>query len=189
MKRFIIPLTSTLLVLSGFFLGCATSSHHNEFVRSINFTPLDSFAYKHTLVTGMDWRDSEKQILEKLSEQVLRDELFKRGFEEVDGRPDFYVVAKWKKAVSSYPGLFDSIDGPTESINDRHNPSSRYAVRYTLTIEIYESKTLELFWRKELPNIFDALQFTEERATNSLRRAIKGFPNRIEKDPNLPNIQ
>jgi len=45
-----------------------------------------------------------------------------------------------------------------------------------------------MFWRKDLPNIFDAVQFTEERVVESLKRAIDNFPERVENDPSLPNI-
>lgn len=179
----------SVITLAGFFSGCATTVDHAEFVKSINFSNLDTFSYKHTLVTGMDWRDSEEIVVEDLSERVLCAELIERGFEQVDAKADFYVVAKWRKSISSYPGTFDHIDGPYESLNDRHKPSFRAAVRHTLILEIYESDTNNLFWRNDLPNIFDATQFTEERIKASLVRAIKNFPAHIEKDPNLPSIQ
>jgi hypothetical protein len=56
-------------------------------------------------------------------------------------------------------------------------------------LEIYESGTGNLFWSKDLPNIFNALQLTEERVVDSLKLAIKNFPQHIEKDPNLLNIE
>jgi hypothetical protein len=137
----------------------------------------------------MDWRGSEELITEDLSESVLSAELAARGFEQVDAGADFYVVSKWRKAISSYPGIFDHIDGPSAAINDHRNPSFRAAVRYTLIVEIYETDSNDLFWRAELPNIFDAIQYTETRVGASLKRAIRDFPNRVEKDPNLPSIE
>ena len=83
----------------------------------------------------------------------------------------------------------DPILPPVEALNDRDNPSYRFASRLHLTVEIYESSTRNLFWRKDLPNIFDAVQLTEERVVESLRRAVENFPHRIEKDPNLPDIE
>ncbi|PXA03869.1 hypothetical protein DDZ13_09515 [Coraliomargarita sinensis] len=181
--KLIIALVSVLLA------GCVSNSPHSEFVKSITFSSLESFSFKHTLVTGMDFRESEEQLLENLSEEVLVSELEKRGFEPVETGSDFYVVAKWNKAVSSYPDAFDSIDGPAASLNRRDNPSYRFASRLHLTVEIYETATRNLFWRKELPNIFDAVQFTEERVVESLQRAVKNFPERIKKDPSLPDIE
>jgi len=171
------------------FSGCASSSSHNEFVKTINFAPLDTFSYKHTLISGMEFRESEEMVLEDLSESTLVGAMTDRGFREVESGSDFYIVTKWKKAVSSYPSAFDSIDGARDSLNDRSNPSYRFASRLHLTVEVYETATRDLFWRKDLPNIFDANEFTEERVVASLERAVRDFPERVEKDPNLPNIE
>ena len=178
-----------LLILSAIVAGCATNSPHAEFVKTITFSSLQTFSYKHTLVSGLDFRESEELLLEELSEETLISELAGRGFESRDADGDFYVVTKWKKAVSSYPGPFDSVDGPLESLDRRDNPSYRFASRLHLTVEVYEASSRNLFWRKDLPNVFDAVQFTEDRIVESLRRAIKNFPERIEKDPNLPDIE
>jgi hypothetical protein len=120
---------------------------------------------------------------------MLTKELGKRGFKAVESNGDFYVVVKWHKQISSYAGLFDSVDGPTSTMHRRHDGNSSTAVRVSLTVEIYDSTTNEIFWRAELPNIFDAIQFSEERVAQSLSRAIQQFPDRIEKDPHLPNIE
>ena len=172
--------------------GCSTlapTRTPGDFVRSINFSPLDTFHYDQTLVTGMSYREGDEAALKALSEQVLAEELTARGFEAVESNGDFYVVAKWHKQLSSYSGLFDSVDGATATMNRRDYGSSASAVRFTLTVEIYDSETNQIFWRAELPNIFDAIQYSEGRVTQSLSRAIQEFPECIEKDPNLPNIE
>ena len=165
------------------------SQPSGDFVKSINFSPLDSFRYKHTLISGMEWRGAEEFMTEELSERVLSTELVARGFERVDDGADFFVVAKWRKAISSCPGVFDHIDGPAAAFNVRHKPSSLAAVRYTLIVEIYQAESNELFWRAELANLFDAIQHTETRVVASLKRAIRDFPHRVEKDSSLSNIQ
>lgn len=179
----------TLAALALCFTGCETASDatNTEFVKTVNFSNLDTFHYKRTLISGMSFRDSEKIMLENLSEQVLADELSARGFEDVGSSSDFFVVAKWRKAVSTYVNTFDPIDGPAATINrSRENPSLS---RVSLILEIYESSTGNLFWRKDMSNAFDAIQFTEDRITRTLQRAIQNFPQRIEKDPDLPTIQ
>lgn len=178
-----------LLVAILAFSGCATTDPNAQFVGSVNFSGLEQFSYKHTLISGMNFRESEELLMEEMSELVLSSELNQRGFEQVDSGADFYVVTKWKKAVSSYPSIHDSIDGSFESLGRRDNPSYKFASRLHLTVEIYEADTNNLFWRNDLPNIFDATQFTEGRVIESLKHAIKNFPNRIEKDPNLPSIE
>jgi len=169
--------------------GCASTLPNDAFVKTINFAPLNTFSYKHTLINGMEFRDSERMALEELSRATLTAAMRERGFREVESGSDFYVVAKWKKAVSSYPGIFASVDGARDSLNDRSDPGYRFASRLHLTVEVYETATGDLFWRNELPDLFDANEFTEERVVASLKRGIRDFPERVEKDPDLPNIE
>jgi hypothetical protein len=191
MKSFY-PLTVIVLLSAGFLTGCATlkpTRTPGDFVRSIHFSPLNSFSYDRTVVSGMNYRNVEEAALNTLSEQVLKKELRARGFEAIESNGDFYVVVKWHKQISSYAGLFDSVDGPTSTMHRRYDGNSSTAVRVSLTVEIYDTATNEIFWRAELPNVFDAIQYSEARVAQSLSRAIQQFPERIEKDPNLPNIE
>jgi hypothetical protein len=191
MKSFY-PLTVIVLLSAGFLTGCATlkpTRTPGDFVRSIHFSPLNSFSYDRTVVSGMNYRNVEEAALITLSEQVLKKELRARGFEAIESNGDFYVVVKWHKQISSYAGLFDSVEGPTSTMHRRYDGNSSTAVRVSLTVEIYDTTTNEIFWRAELPNIFDAIQYSEARVAQSLSRAIQQFPERIEKDPNLPNIE
>jgi len=137
----------------------------------------------------MDFNKWEQRLLEERSKSILSAELRARGFEETAADSDFFVVTKWKKELSSFTDIHDPIDEPLDAMRDRYEPDFRFASRLHLTVEIYQSSSGNLFWRKELPNVFDALQFTEERISDSLMRAIENFPERVEKDPNLPDIE
>jgi hypothetical protein len=132
MRFYIFP----AILLSALFSGCVSTAPNAEFMRSVNFSSLDTFSYKHTLISGMDWRDSNEFVIEELSAQVLSAELLKRGFKQVDTEGDFYVVAKWRKAVSSNPSIFRHIDGPYDSLNDRRELAYQTAVRHTLIVEV-----------------------------------------------------
>jgi hypothetical protein len=169
----------------------STPAPHAEFVKTINFSALDSFSYKHNLVTGLEFRDSEEFLLDRLSETTLVAALEARGFTQAaEGEPgDFFVVTKWRKAVSAYANPFDHIDPVNEVLSQRSDRSTNFASRITLILEIYETESGNLFWRNELFNIFEALQLTEERVVLSLQEAIANFPEHIVKDPNLPNIE
>ncbi|MEN8662886.1 MAG: hypothetical protein ABF322_01455 [Lentimonas sp.] len=178
-----------LSLLTVFLFGCVTTPGPNaEFVGSVNFSELETFDYKHTLISGMDFRAPDEYLIKEMSEAVLSRALASRGFESVDSGSDFYVVTKWKKAVSSYPQPFDSINGPFDSYSNRNNPSHKFGARLHLTVEVYETDGDRMFWRKDLPNIFDAVELTEERLNASLLRAIENFPKRVEKDPSLPDL-
>ena len=172
-------------------LGCATSvdDGRSEFTKTINFSSLGNFSYRTTHVTGMEWRESEQYFLEEWSEAVIEQEMVQRGFELVDADPDFYAVVKWRKQVSSYVNNFDPIDGPGATINRRNTGPTSFAARVSMTIEIYNAETNQMFWRKDQPNLFEAIQFTQDRVCKSLQRGIQNFPERIEKDPNLPDIE
>jgi hypothetical protein len=183
-------LAHLLLTFTGltFFTACISTPPYGEFIKSINFSSLDTFVYKHTLTTGTNFRKSDELLLEELSKKVIGSQLVERGFEPTAADADFFAVVKWRKSVSIYANPFDHIDPYNEVTARRDDPSNRFASRLHLTLEIYESSTGNLFWRNELPNIFDALQLTEERVNESLKLAIKDFPQHIVKDPNLPSI-
>lgn len=189
MRTPIIVVSGLLAALLLLTTACetASASKNAEFVKTVNFSSLDTFEFKHTLISGMSFRESERMVLERLSESVLIDSLGARGFEAVDVDGDFVVVVKWRKAVSTFVNAFDPIDGPSATL--MRGTGNRSFARVSLIVELYESASGNLFWRKEMNNAFDAIQFTEDRIVRSLQRAIENFPERIEKDPNLPSLQ
>jgi hypothetical protein len=158
----------TLAILTS-FTACVNTSPYSEFVKTVKFSSLDTFSFKQTLITGMDFRESEELLLEELSKQIIVEELQLRGFEPDPAAADFFAVVKWKKSVSIYANPYDHIDPYSKVIDRRDDPTSRFASRLHLTLEIYENSTRNLFWRNELPNIFDALQLSEKRVANLLK--------------------
>ncbi|MEO0509616.1 MAG: DUF4136 domain-containing protein [Verrucomicrobiota bacterium] len=181
--------TYVLLIMVIFLAGCATGGKNPEFVKSITFSNLHTFSYEDTLVSGKDIREGDKGLLEQFSENVITQALLDRGFVEAETESDFYVVVKWRKFATAFPNAVDSIDPLRQTLNRQDDPSYRFARRFHLILEMFDRKSGELFWSKELPNIFDAIQFTEGRVQASLERSIKNFPEHVERDPNLPDIQ
>lgn len=178
--KFVLPLSFTLL-LCVLLIGCAgheSSRTSGKFVRSVDTSTFETFSGKETVVSGMPFSDSQELELGELSTLVLIEALIARGFDTVESDGDFYVVAKWHKELSAYAGVFDSVDGPTAAMNRRRHSKSSTAVRVTLIVELYETATDDLFWRAELPNIFDAIQYSGKRVARSLSRAIQNFPDR-----------
>jgi len=184
MKRLFLLLPIALLLA-----GCTTTSQNAEFTKTITFSSLQSFSFKHTLVSGMDFRRSEEMYLKEISSSTVSKILRDRGFDEVEEEGDFFAVVKWRKARDLTPAVGDSIDGPRYYQDRAYERAYLHTPRLHLIVEIYETSTRNLFWRKDLPNILDALQFTEERIVASLERAMENFPERVEKDPNLPDIE
>ena len=168
--------------------GCATASRYGDFVASVNFTPYDTFAIRPALTTGFNWKSADELVIDRLSSQVLTEELEARGFVPADdGAADFYVVAKWHKYSGYRTNFFDPVDPPQGRFED-DRPGNGFAVRHNLVVEIYDGPSDTLFWRAELPDVFEAIRFSESRVKLALQRAIRDFPNRVEKDPNLPDI-
>ena len=143
------------------------------------------------MLTGLDFRKIDQVILERLSNEIITDKLSSLGFVPASSAADadFYVTITWKKALSFYSNPTDHIDPYAQVLARKDDRVGRFTPRINLLLEMYSICNNEVFWRKELPNIFDAPELTEERVVNSLKRAIKGFPARVIKDPNLPSIQ
>ena len=189
--KFIHPF-SVAVLLCVLLTGCASlesTRTSGDFVRSVDISRLDTFSYQETVVSGAAFRDSQELEMRELSNQMLSDSLTARGYEAVESGGNFYVVTKWHKALSTYAGLFDSVDGPSATMNRRSNLNSPVAVRVTVIVEVYETATDDLFWRSELPNIFDAIQYSRKRVSRSLSRAIQNFPDRVETGSDFPSIE
>ena len=96
----------TLAILTS-FTACVNTSPYSEFVKTVRFSSLDTFSFEKTLITGMDFRESEELLLEELSKQIIVEELQLRGFEPDPADADFFAVVKWKKSVSIYANPYD----------------------------------------------------------------------------------
>jgi len=170
--------------------GCFSSSKYSEFQQTFNFSSLDDYAIREVEISGFHLKDSENETLKSLSADALAVEMDARNFVSVpEADADFYWVLHWHKSSTFNPGMLDSIDGLRAELNDRDNPSQHFATRWMLTLEAYLPEQEQPFWVKELPNIFDAIDFTEWRIVASVERGVKNFPERVEKDPSLPNIE
>ena len=191
MKYKIIRSIIGALILVFCFSSCANNHPFSEFVKTINFSNLGYFTVDKTLLTGLDFTKSDQVILERLSEEIITYKLSSLGFVPASSTidADFYVIITWKKALSFYSNPTDHIDPYAQVLARKDDRVGRFTPRLNLLLEIYSNSNNEIFWRKELPNIFDAPELTENRVKDSLKRAIKGFPARVIKDPNLPTIQ
>jgi len=120
------------------------------------------------MVSGMvDRRSSQALVMKKLSEQVLTRELSQRGYASAGQEADFYIVSKWRKEI---------------------NLSAAEAVRFSLIVEFYDTANKSLFWRAELPYIFNALQWSDARVSQTLRLAIQNFPDHTPTVSELPTF-
>ena len=120
------------------------------------------------MVSGMvDRRSSHALVMKKLSENVLTQELSQRGYASAGQEATFYVISKWRKEI---------------------NLSAAEAVRFSLIVELYDTANQSLFWRAELPYIFNASQWSDNRVSQTLRLAIQDFPDYITKASELPTF-
>jgi hypothetical protein len=118
------------------------------------------------MVSGMvDRRSSQALVMKKLSENVLTQELSQRGYASAGQEATFSVISKWRKEI---------------------NLSAAEAVRFSLIVELYDTANQSLFWRAELPYIFNAMQWSDTRVSQTLRLAIQDFPDYMKNASELP---
>lgn len=186
LMKAVLLLCLTLFCLS----GCATKKKNEEFVRTITFSSLESFKYEGAVFEGMEFLDSEVELLKQHSEAILVEELQARGFDvSHDGMQDFAVIAVWRKALGSRRNPLDILEGPSDLGKDSKRPSHEVSTGIGLTIEVFESSTGYRFWQKRVPDAFSEYDVTEYKVEDTLTRGIKNFPERVLKDPSLPDIQ
>lgn len=169
--RFHFRLCLVALFFVALLSGCASfesTTLVGDFVKPTDMSPLDSFRYEHTMVSGMlGLRSTQAMVMKKLSEHVLTQELSQRGYASAGQEADFYIVSKWRKEI---------------------NLSAAEAVRFSLIVEFYDTANKTLFWRAELPYIFNALQWSDARVSQTLRLAIQNFPDHKKKVSELPTF-
>lgn len=185
--RFCLPALLTFLSL--IFSGCISTEKYSEFQYTINFAQLDTYQIRDVVIDGFHMKESENADLEKWSHQALRQGMAARDFAEAQDTPDFVWVIHWNKSSTFNPGPLESINGLRTELNSRDDPSHHFATRWHLTLQAYLPGEEFPFWEKELPNIFDALELNEWRTVASIERGLTNFPQRVEKDPNLPSIE
>ena len=153
---------SAALFTVALMTGCASfesTRTSGDFIRPTDLSSFDSFRYEHTMVSGMVYRmSSQEMVMKELSEKVLTQSLSERGYTLAGQDAKFYVVSKWRKEI---------------------NMSAAEAVRFSLVVELYDAPNKTLFWRAELPYIFNAMQWSEGRISQTLRLAIQNFPNHM----------
>lgn len=184
-----LSLTGLLVLAMIFITGCASSGDYNEFTNTINFTGLEEFEIKEIQVTGNDVKSANAEELKTVSERTLESELKARGFTEASADADFYWVLRWNKQATFRPNITDSINGPQLQKAKADDPGGNFGRRWHLSLEAYTAGDDVLFWRKELPNLFEAIELTEWRIEASVERGIKNFPKRVATDPNLPSLE
>lgn len=172
-----------------FQVGCVQTKKYNEFTSTINFSTLDTYVIRDVLTTGPGAKPYEVEQLNMLSREYLHAALAARDFSESDSGTDFYWVVEWNKSSSFNPNFIDSVNSFQTELRKSDDPGGNIAIRWHLTLSAYEFESGERFWQKKLPNLFEALEFNEWRIQESIERAIKNFPERVEKDPNLPMIE
>lgn len=171
-----------------FISGCQSpQTKYSEFIKTVTFSELDTYLYKETAFSGLEWRDADRLMLEQLSAAVIGKELNERGFCATASEADFQIVTRWHKSVSISKAHMGPVNVPGHTLHDYGNRSG-YVICATLTVELTEIASGNVFWRKELRPTFEILQLSEKRVTLALEKAMQNFPERIIKDPLLPSI-
>lgn len=172
-----------------FFAGCTAQAPYAEFTKTTEFSRLQRFSYKDTLVPNRGFREFEKEFLKKISEQTIIRELEARDFTLDEKQADFYVVVKWRKAINHDSDFSGTVDEVSSIFSQSDNLRFQFDSRIQLVVEFYGVLDDELFWRDEVQDMWHPIQFTEKRIVPALKYAIKHFPDRIGKSPDLLDIE
>ncbi len=176
----------SLMRVSPFFLfsvllwaGCASTPDNGGFVRPVDTGLWRTFEVEPAMTTGFNWDGSDAMVVERVSGTALTDAFIGKGYEPVgEGmKADFRALAKWRKYAGQRGSLFNPVD-PAQGRLETERPANGFAVRYGLVLEIFDGGTGELLWRSDLPAVFEAIRFSEDRVIQSVQRAAAGFPDR-----------
>lgn len=191
------PLHLSLALVALLIAGCATQSNapHAEFVRSVDFTHFD--IAKVTVSAAEDPSNVLSEVaweaVNTSTDAAIRQALTDKGFElvtETDAQNDLRVSANWRarqvESSTATPPLLQLNPSDPDRPLQPPQPSARGG--FQLVIEIADAYSGNVFWRSVTPARSALFAPTAESAASNALKLMKPFPNRVEKDPDLPHI-
>ncbi len=190
-------LTIILLLASLLASGCATrpSTPYAEFVRSVDFTHFDTVRIA-PLAAGDLAAVINTTRIEAILEATTT--AIQRALEDKDFavlpadniNSDLVVSAYWQELINEPVRAALAIVEPNPSDPDRPTMPPMPAARggFQLVIEIAESRSGNVFWRATSAPAAALLAPTQTTAEAAALHLMANFPQRVEKDPNLPHI-
>jgi hypothetical protein len=190
-------LPNCILVLTSLmFAGCATpSAPFAEFVRSVDFTHFDS-----ATITIDPAEDLAKVLTPSAHESVLtatatsiQEALEEKGFvlaSDGEAPADLLITAYWQEVRNEWDHAALPIVEPNPSDPDRPAMPKLPAVRsgFQLVIEIADNRSGNVFWRAITAPAASLFEPNASNAEATVLKLMANFPQRVEKDPNLPHI-
>jgi hypothetical protein len=181
-----------------FFCGCTTpkSEPFGEFIRSVNFTHMDN-----SRIEILPSQDLTKTLSVVEMEAVLaatslgiESMLTAKGFaivSEYKPEADFIVRAQWIDVHNNA----EPVAMPTLQTNPDDFEVTRMRTDlpatpggFKLVLEIADAHSGNVFWRAFTPPATILFKPNAQSAETSAMRLMENFPQRVEKDPNLPNL-
>ena len=107
--------------------------------------------------------------------------------EEAD--EDFTVIVVWRKAVNARYDKFESISDANDFNMHRDSILHRISTQYDLSLEMFQPSTGYRFWERRVPRAFEALEISDYLIRETIISALKNFPTKADKDPNLPDLE
>jgi hypothetical protein len=186
-----------LFIASLMATGCATrpSTPYAEFVRSVDFTHFDTVRVTPLAagdLAGVINASRIEAILQATStaiESALADKDF-AVLPADDQSSDLLVTAYWQEIINEPDRATLPIVEPNPSDPDRPSTPPMPAARggFQLVIEIADDRSGNVFWRATSAPAAALLSPTPATAEAAALRLMANFPQRVEKDPNLPHI-
>lgn len=172
-----------------FVTGCLnTERHAGNFVQNTEFHLLQSYRVGEINLTGMRWIEQSSGDILEYTAYRLDHEIEGRGFTFSENNADFIVRAEWNKALRVSLKAVSPF-GNVPELHGHDEKDTRPRVMCSLTIELYDPKKDQIFWRAHMPNCVDVLELREDVIFKAIEYSLRAFPARIELDRSLPNIQ
>jgi len=168
------------------FAACATTPPaptYEEFVRTVNFTPFDTYAIEEVAMRAETFQWMEAGAAEKATRAALQAAFVERGFERAGGEADLLCRATWRKTRRREP----SGAAPPDAENDAASGGDPGQRVFVVTVEIADAESGKTFWRSRERLVGEA-RADAEGIRRAVRKAMRDFPDRVEKDPDLPNL-
>jgi hypothetical protein len=182
-------LKSHLLILFLFLNGCISPERHpGDFVEPTDFHLIQSFRIGEITTSGMPWEASMSKSLKGYTKEILRSNLERKGFQENLKSANCLVRARWHKRLrvqEKTVKLFDDSWRTSSSVEIYKRP----LVWVGLTVEFYNPRTDQIFWRVSLDDCAKAINLNEATIIRIIENAVLNFPECVKFNPELKSFK
>jgi hypothetical protein len=182
-------LKSQLLIVFVLLNACVSPKPQlGNFVTSTDFHLIQSFRIGQITMSGMPWDPSMDKSLKGYTKEILRSELEQKDFQENLKLANCLVRVEWNKRLRVYREAAKPFEDPIK-ISNNIEFQKRPLVWLGLTLEFYNPKTDQIFWRASLDDCIKVIDLNEAAIIEVIKTAVFNFPERVKFNPELKSFK